>query len=259
MKTHSRINKLCLMLLFFVTLWFVPGAYAKKQRAVDPGIKAEIASSPSIIHEKLISSMNKLLDNPATLTIELTPYNDERTTLGQFEKIIVVTSNGSVDGLMLYKADIEFEDVELDTTKLIRHEEIDPVSMKNINMDVTITQDDLNNFLEEKSRSIKVSNPRVELSPGKIELSGSARYGLLRARFWASGDFSIADEREIWFHARRMRLNHMSMPRSFIGSIVKRINPVLNLEQFPFKLNLSEIRIEEEKMIFTSSRKGENE
>lgn len=258
MKIHSRINKLCLMILLFASFWFMSGARAKEQREIDPAVKAEIAAKPTIIHEKLVSSMNKLLNNPATLTIELTPYDDERTTLGQFEKIVVVTSNGKVDGLMLHQADIEFEDVELDTTKLIRHEEIDPISMKNINMDVTITQDDLNSFLEDKSRSIKVNNPRVEMSPGKIELSGSARYGLIKARFWASGDFSIAEEREIWFHARRMRLNHMSMPRSFIGSIVKRINPVLNLEQFPFKLNLSEILIEEGKMIFTSSRKGEN-
>ena len=44
----------------------------------------------------------------------------------------------------------------------------------------------------------------------------------------------------------------MSMPRAFIGSIVKRINPVLNLKKFPFRLNLKEIHISRGTLRFTS-------
>jgi hypothetical protein len=48
----------------------------------------------------------------------------------------------------------------------------------------------------------------------------------------------------------------MAMPRSFVGMIVKQINPVMDLNKFPFKLNLSEIRINRGEMNFTSFRKG---
>ena len=73
----------------------------------DPEITARIASDPTIIKSKLISSMNKILENPATLTIELTPVDDEHTARGRFKKIEVSTSRGSIDNLTLNRADID--------------------------------------------------------------------------------------------------------------------------------------------------------
>jgi len=225
----------------------------------DPAITAKIAENPGIIHEKLTSSMNKLLDNPATLTIEITPYSepgDKDCTEGRFKKVVVKTSRGQVEKLYLHKADIEFEDVQLDTKKLLEEDKIDPVSMKNINMDVIIKESDMNSFLDAKSRSIKVSNPRIKLLPDVMELSGITKYGMVRVDFWATGKLSVKDGREIHFYASRMKVNRMTMPRSFVGMIVKKINPVLNLDKFPFKLNLKEIKITRGEMNFTSYRKG---
>lgn len=224
----------------------------------DPEITAQIASNPEIIYNKLVSSMNKLLENPATLTIKLTPINDEETSKGRYRKILVHTSRGSVDNLTLNRADIDFEDVQLDTRKLLVEEKIDPVSMSNINMDVSILETDLNSFLEAKSRSIKVDRPRIELATGSMVLSGSTKYGLVKVEFWASGKLSIKDKREIWFHATKMKVNRMTMPRSFVGMIIKKINPVLDLEKFPFKLNLEAIELNNGEMHFTSFRSGSN-
>ncbi len=224
----------------------------------DPEITARIASDPSIIEQKLISSMNKLLENPASLSIILTPVNASETANGRFRKVMVHTSRGSVDNLTLNRADIDFEDVQLDTGKLLNEDKIDPVSMSNINMDVSILEKDLNAFLDAKSKSIKVDKPRIEIASGVMQLSGSTKYGLVKVEFWASGDLSIKDGREIWFHARKMKVNRMTMPRSFVGMIVKKINPVLDLEKFPFKLNLDAIELNPGEMHFTSFRKGSN-
>jgi hypothetical protein len=223
----------------------------------DPEITARIASNPQIIEEKLVSSMNKLLENPASLSIVLIPHNDEATTLGKFEKVIVHTSRGKIDNLTLHQADIEFHDVQLDTSKLLLEDKIDPVSMSDINMDVRIRQVDLNTFLDAKSKSIKVNNPRIELTNNTMELSGSTKYGMVKVEFWATGGLTVKDQKEIWFHANKMKVNRMAMPRSFVGMIVKKINPVLNLEKFPFRLNLSAIEITRGEMRFTSHRKGE--
>lgn len=227
-----------------------------KKYIEDPEITAQIASDPSIIHSQLVKSMNKIVENPATLTINIHEYDAEHTARGKFKKIEVFTSRGMVDNLILEKAEIEFEDVLLDTSKLLKEEKIDPVEMKNINMHVVIKESDLNNFLEAKSKSIKVNNPRVDMKNGSIELSGSAKYGFAKVKFWATGKFNIENSKEIWFHARRMKINHMAMPRSFTGMIVRKINPVFDLDKFPFKLTLNEIRIENNTMIFTSYRKG---
>lgn len=217
-----------------------------------------VASNPQIIQQQLESSMRKLLNNPASLTIKLEATSKIERARGYFKKVFVHTSGGNIENLRLEKADIFFEDVQLNLEKLFDKNQIDPVSMKNINMDIIITEKDLNRFIKTKSKSIKVRNPKVKMKKGKIELSGSAKYRFVKVKFWALGQFKIKRSKEIWFYARRMKINYLSMPRSFVGMIVKRINPILKLDKFPFKLNLSEIRIEPGKMIFTSFRKGKN-
>ncbi|MGM0599468.1 MAG: LmeA family phospholipid-binding protein [Candidatus Rifleibacteriota bacterium] len=225
----------------------------------DPEIAAQIASDTSIIHRKLIKSMKKVLTDPATLTIDITEFNREETIKGHLKRVEVFTSNGSVDNLMLNTADIDFENVWIDTRKLLEKEEIDPVKMSNINMYVVIKEKDMNSFLEKKSKSIKVNRPRINMKNGKIELSGSTRYGWAKVEFWARGVFSIKNSQEIWFHPKRMKVNRMAMPRSFTGMITRKINPIFNLEEFPFKLNLKEIKVTNDQMIFNSFRKGEKE
>jgi len=261
MNILSKISK-SLLTALLVVLLLTGSIFAQtenKDYQPDPAITAKIAENPQIIHEKLTSSMNKLLENPATLTIEITPYaepGDKDCTEGRFKKVVVKTSRGQVEKLYLHQADIEFEDVQLDTKKLLEEDKIDPVSMKNINMDVIIKESDMNSFLDAKSKSIKVSDPKIKLLPDTMELSGITKYGMVRVDFWATGKLSVKDGREIHFHASRMKVNRMTMPRSFVGMIIKKINPVLNLDKFPFKLNLKEIRITRGEMNFTSYRKG---
>lgn len=255
MMTRHRWIKIALIMLLYNA---VPLLADNASFTPDPAITAQIASDPGIIERKLISSMNKVLENPASLSIALTPISAEDTANGRFKKVMVHTIDGSVDNLTLNRADIDFEDVQLDTTKLLNEEKIDPVSMSNIYMDVSILETDLNKFLEAKSKSIKVDRPRIEISSGSMKLSGSTKYGLVKVEFWATGDLSVKEQREIWFHARKMKVNRMTMPRSFVGMIVKQINPVLNLDKFPFKLNLDAIELNQGEMHFTSFRKGGN-
>lgn len=250
MKKYCLKLKILMIILLLTTA--NPLLALKKDFVPDPEITQMILEDPGIVHSKLVKAMNILLHDPATLTINIDYYSDQKTSEGVLKKVIVKTSDGKAEDLMLHRADIEFIEVQLDTTKLIKKLEIAPVLMGEVNMDVEITEKDLNEFLDYKSRSIRVNNPRVDMKPGKIELSGSTRYGVLRARFWASGHFSIANSSEIWFHADRMRVNHMAMPRSFIRRIIRQINPVLNLDHFPFEVNLREIRMEDGKMVFTS-------
>lgn len=259
-KSGQSLTKLLTMLVLIAVLLNTAVSGADENNySPDPAITARIAENPQLIHEKLTSSMNKLLDNPATLTIEITPYSspgDKDCIEGRFKKVVVKTSQGKVEKLLLHKADIEFEDVQLDTKKLLEEDKIDPVSMKNINMDVIIRETDMNSFLEAKSKEIKVNNPKVKLLPDIMELSGSTKYGMVKVEFWATGKLSVVEGREIHFHASRMKVNRMTMPRSFVGMIIKKINPVLNLDKFPFKLNLKEIKITRGEMNFTSYRKG---
>ncbi len=223
----------------------------------DPAVTAELASSPHLLKQKLDEAMRLVVKAPKLLDIQIMEYSPEYTSRGRLKQVIVKTEGGEVDGLILHRASFDFDDVQLDTTKLLREAKIDTIAVCNIDMDVLILESDMNAYLGEKARKIKVDNPRVELATGQLILSGSTKYSLVKVNFWATGNFEVRNSQQIWFHARKMKLNSMSMPRAFIGTIIKRINPVLNLEKFPFRLNLKEIRIEKGALHFISTRKGE--
>lgn len=223
----------------------------------DPVVTAELASSPLLLKQKLEEAMRLVVKDPKLLDIRIVEYSPDYTSRGRLKQVIVNTEGGEIDGLILHRASFDFDDVQLDTTKLLRETKIDTIAVCNIDMDVLILESDMNAYLGEKARNIKVDNPRVELATGQLILSGSTKYSLVKVNFWANGNFEVRNSREIWFHARKLKLNSMSMPRAFVGTIIKRINPVLNLEKFPFRLNLKEIRIEKGALHFISTRKGE--
>jgi len=223
----------------------------------DPAVTAELASSPQLLKQKLEEAMRAVVKDPKVLEITLIEFDPVATSRGHLKQVLVHTEGGEIDRLILHKASFDFQDVQLDTTKLFRETKIDTISVCNIDMDVIITESDLNTYLIDKARKIKVDEPRVEIATGQISLSGSAKYSLVKVKFWASGNFEVRDSKQIWFHARKMKLNSMTMPRAFVGSIIKRINPVLNLEKFPFRLNLKEIRIEKGALHFISNRQGD--
>jgi hypothetical protein len=222
----------------------------------DPQVVEEITQNPDIVRVKLEAAMRALLNSPDKLEVKLTAVDTASAAHGLFSRIHIQTENGTIDGLKLHKADVEFLEVQLNTTKLLREEKIDTVNVRDINMDVIIRQDDLNAFLAGKSKKIGVDNPRVEMLPGKINLSGSTKYSFMKVKFWGTGVFAVNQGKSIWFHPRKLQVNGMGMPRAFIGTIVKRINPVLNLDKFPFRLNLQEIRIQSGSLQFTSRRSG---
>jgi uncharacterized protein YpmS len=248
------------MLLFFVSLFiiisasitFAKGVEIEENYVPDPAITAMIASNPQIIDNKLKAAMLNEVDNPASITIEITHISPKDTALGKFKRIYVYAYRSSVENVIIESAKIEFLDVELNTKKLIENEKIRPVNKCTINMDVIVKEKDLNAFLQQKTKKIKVDNPKVRMMNDSMELSGSTKYGFVKVEFWAKGNFTVKNNKEIWFHASKMKVNRISMPRNFIGTIIKKINPLMNFDKFSFNVNLRQIKITDGQIRITS-------
>ena len=218
----------------------------------DPEITARLASDPALFSKSLDEAMRKLLSNPASLVIELEPIDPVESSLGHFNRVTVKVTRGETEGLVLDKADTEIFDVQINTTKLIRETKVETVKVREINMDVSILEPDLNGFLEAKAKKISVDDPHVAMKGGLLTLSGATKYSFMKVKFWATGALQVYKEREIWFHPRKIKINGLTMPRAFVGSLVKRINPVLNLKKFPFQINLKTISVEKGVMRISS-------
>ncbi|MBF0410245.1 MAG: DUF2993 domain-containing protein [Candidatus Riflebacteria bacterium] len=231
-----------------------PGAVILASWTPDPQISLSLKSNPILFKEKLENSMKKLLKNPASLSVFLTPYSDKDSSEGLFQKITINVTRGEYDNLVLERANTDFYDVQLNTTKLINEEKIDTVRVKKIDMDILILQNDLNAFLDAKSNSIGVRDPRIDMHPNNLVLSGSTKYGFMKVKFWATGNLKVHNAKAIWFHPKNIKLNGMPMPGAFLGTLTKRINPVLNLEKFPYQINLQNIITGDGFLQFTSNQ-----
>ncbi|MBF0543973.1 MAG: DUF2993 domain-containing protein [Candidatus Riflebacteria bacterium] len=213
-----------------------------------------LASDPALFKSKLETSMRKLLQNPSSLSIELTPFNDTESSMGHYQKITLKVVRGEYDKLVLDKADTEFLDVQLDTTKLVNEEKINTVKVKTVNMDVIILENDMNAFLNAKTDLISVKNPQIKMKKDHLVLSGNAKYSFMKVKFWATGSLKVEGAKSIWFHPGKIKMNGLPLPRAFIGTLTKSINPVLNLEKFPFQINLQDIHIENGSLHFSSKQ-----
>ena len=227
----KRIKQLFFAIAVFTlissSISWAKGVEIEENYVPDPAITAMIASNPQIIDDKLKAAMLKEVENPASITIEITHISPEDTALGKFKKIYVYAYRSTVEHVIVESAKIEF-------------------------LDVIVKETDLNDFLKFKAKKIKVDHPKVKMMNNSMELSGSTKYGIVKVEFWAKGNFSIKDDKEIWFHASKMKVNRISMPRSFIGTIIKKINPLMNFKKFSFDVNLEQIKITEGQLRITS-------
>lgn len=242
----KRIKTLLLIAVLTIisssNLWAKP-AEIEYNYVEDPAITAKIAANPQIIETKLKAAMLKEIENPESITIDVEHISPTETALGRFKKIKVAAVRSTISNIVIDKARIEFLEVALNTKKLIEEEKIRLVNKCTINMDVSVKEDDLNKLLALKAKKNRVDNPRVRLNNGNIELSGSTKYGFVKVEFWGKGNFSIKDNREIWFYASKLKVNRVAMPRNFIGTIVKKINPILDFSKFSFNVNVETIKI----------------
>lgn len=240
------------LIIVSISVGWTKGVEIEENYVPDNVTTAMIASNPQIIDDKLKSAMLKELEEPGSITIDITHISPQDTALGKFNRIYVYAYRSKVENVVIESAKIEFLDVQLNTKKLIEEEKIRPVNKCTINMDVMVKENDLNTFLKNKAKKLKVDNPRVKMGANNIELSGSTKYGFVKVEFWAKGNFEVKNGKEIWFHASKMKVNHISMPRSFIGTIIKKINPLMNFEKFSFNVNVKQMKITDGQLRITS-------
>lgn len=195
-------------------------------------------------------AMERLLAHPPTLEVELVRCR-ETGDLVLCDAARVRAEGALFDGLTVDRGDLDFRDLSLDRAALHGERRLKVISTAEVLLDVAISEESLNRYVEFKREKIGVSRPRVRLDRGRMHLSGSFRWKLGRIDFAASGAFAVRG-REIHFLPRHFEMNRMNVPSFVMKRVVREINPILDLGRLPFATRVERIAVEDGRLVISS-------
>jgi hypothetical protein len=213
--------------------------------------RQQLLSDPKLVEKKVRSRLNELLNAPEELNVKFSKA--EGPDKSWFDTIEIKVRNSVFDDLNIAKARFFFRDAKVEVISLFRGEKMKIEPGYRADLRIEITEADLNKFVKVKSEKIKVSNPLIKFKDGAIELTGSTKYMFAKIEFKGIGSFRIEKGNVIHFIPRKLTVNKLKMPGYVLKSIIKKINPILDMNRFPFKTVLRSIDVKDGKLVIISS------
>ncbi len=216
-------------------------------------IKKEFASNPGLIDLQLKSCLDDLLNNPrylgyASAGLDFSAESNEIF----FDSISIRLNDALFDSLNVETASIDISSISFDAAALFVNGKLRVKTQKDISAEIKMAENDLNEYLKYKAEKIKVRRPYVKFDNEKLLLGGNMKYGVFIIKFDAAGVFKIVDGTKIHFDVKKLEVNKMRMPGNFVRKIIFQINPIMDLEKFPFKLEMKSITVLDKYLIFSS-------
>lgn len=217
-------------------------------------VKEEFKKNQNLFNDQLSICLKKLLNNPEKFNVDFSKThfkNIENCETVDYDFINIHLSNAIFDNLRIDTASIMFNKTSIDIYKLFKEGKIRVIAQDEIYTKIVLLEKDLNDYLIKKSEKIKVQKPYAKLENKVMKIGGVFRYGIMVIDFNASGDFKVVDGSKIHFNVKNLNINRMKVPRN-LRRQVENLNPILDLQKFPFKLILKSIEVENNTLIFAS-------
>lgn len=218
-------------------------------------VKKEYGKDPGLIGTHLKSRLNALLNSPERLDLsaeglKFAPENNDIS----YETISINLKNALFDALNVETASIDIKNISFDAFALFAQGRLRVLSQQEIAAHINVAEDDLNAYLKNKAEKIKVRKPYVRFAGEKLVLGGTFKYGIFVIKFDATGIFKIVEDTKVHFDIKRLEVNQMRMPSNFVRKVILKINPIMDLEKFPFKLVMKTIAVSGKHLIFSSKQ-----
>ena len=216
-------------------------------------VKKEFAVNPGIIDFHLKSRLDELLHFPRYLGYTSSGLNFSVSSNEiYFDSLSIKLNNALFDSLNVETASIDINKISFDAVALFLNGRLRVKAQKEISAEIKMAESDLNEYLKFKAEKIKVRRPYVKFDKEKLMLGGNVKYGVFVIKFDAAGVFKIVDGTKIHFDIKKLEVNRMRMPGNFVRKIISQINPIMDLDKFPFKLVMKSITVSDKYLIFSS-------
>ncbi|MGM0606932.1 MAG: hypothetical protein ACQESP_00805 [Candidatus Muiribacteriota bacterium] len=177
---------------------------------------------------------------------------------GYLPYIKIVSEKILLDDLLTDFLYLELSNIKLDLDALYNKNKLKPNSEMQARIYVEISEKELNNLLKKKQDKIKVGNPDVKIRKDKIILSGNVRAMFMSSSVESRGRFEIKDKRYVYFKTDYIKVSRIRLPRFMLNNIIKTINPVLDIGEFGFDIEVDNITMYPQKGVISSFDKNKD-
>ena len=245
----NRIFMTLIALTVIGQLWAIPDIDVDLST-----VKANSLASPlgghdvSEIRQAFKKGLSEYLLASDGVQIRFYPSQPEDIVLGRFGLLEISFQNSAfqgLEGLNIDRGKLRVEDLRFDVSHLMSTGKLQVRTVGKVEFVLRLNENDINEYLESNQRRINLRAPRVQLTEDRMLFSGRIRNRFFSARVRTEGKFVVNQkDRTVDFQTNNVRLNALKIPGFVTGSVVNRINPILNLNKFRL-MELIPIKLQE--------------
>ncbi len=239
MRKTTNTVALALALLFFAISAF----------AEQPTREFKGSFEPANNGERLLSLLVSLTDPESMeLRMDQQPDND-----GNIRDFSIFIKGASIGGFRVEKIAIESSFLELNRPSEWRTGERDSLKVRNVlrsNVELVALEKDINAALTSYAGGDwrRIS---VDLKRGIVSARGNYRSGSLDIFAEVSTKLEIRQGKQIWLKDTTIKINHDDQT-DVIQKELAKIQPVVDIGQFPFPVTLAVLKVDEQKLVFST-------
>ncbi len=199
--------------------------------------------------ERLLALLVSLTDPESMeLRMDQQPDND-----GNVRNISIFIQGASIGGFRVEKIAVESSFLELNRPSEWRMGDRDSLKVGNVlrsNVELVALEKDINaaltSFAGGDWRRIS-----VDLKKGMVSARGNYRSGSLDILAEVSTKLEIRQGKQIWLKDTAIKINHDDQT-DVIRKELAKIQPVVDIGQFPFPVTLAVLSVDEQKIVFST-------
>lgn len=202
----------------------------------------------SNIRAAFLKGLREFLLADDGVRVQFHPSSHRDIAAGRFELLDIVFRDSAfqgLEGLNIDEGNLRVEDLRFDVNQLMSTGKLEVTTVGRVEFVLRLGEEDINQYLESNQKRINLRAPRVKLTRDRMLFSGRIRNRFFSAKVRTVGRFVVNEhKRTVDFQTNNVRLNALKIPGFVTGSVVNRINPILNLNKFKL-MELIPIKLQE--------------
>jgi hypothetical protein len=223
---------------------------------VDEALARELYDLSSKHPEKLEALIKEVLcthiDNPETVQIAMEFGSPIERLAGRIRRVEVSLENTVVKKLRIRRGFIILKNIVLDLPKLVRNKSFRFREKGSTEFLFEVEEKDLNTLLRVKEEKLKVRRAQLRLENGRMVFQGKLRVLFFNNHVKLDGHLFARNGTEVHFTPRSLKLDFLPVPPFLLGIIKKKINPIADLKNFRFNIDIGAIRTTQTRILLGS-------